>query len=68
MKSFTTSKNVLSNGSVLISFNQNYETETSIAGYGSVLLQKSPSDNLLHLVYMIKKTTVPERKYTSRRC
>ncbi|XP_037806852.1 uncharacterized protein LOC119600595 isoform X1 [Lucilia sericata] len=70
MTSFNTLKNVLSNGPVLSIFNQNYETEVhtdaSIDGYGAVLLQKSPDDNLLHPVYyMSKKTTEQERKYTS---
>ena len=41
-------------------------TDTSIDEYGVVLLQKSPDDNLLHpIYYMSRRTTDPERKYTS---
>lgn len=70
MTAFVKLKNILSSGPVLNLFNQNFETEVhtdaSMDGYGAVLLQKSPDDNQLHPVYyMSKKTTEPERKYTS---
>jgi len=41
-------------------------TDASIDGYGAVLIQRSPDDNLLHPVYyMSRKTKKEERNYTS---
>lgn len=70
VQSFNALKTSLSNSPVLKIYNQEYETEVhtdaSIDGYGAVLLQKSPDDDLLHPVYfMSKRTTELERKYTS---
>ncbi|XP_061390803.1 uncharacterized protein LOC133326139 [Musca vetustissima] len=63
-------KQCMTNEPVLHIFNEKFETEVhtdaSIDGYGAVLLQKSPDDNLLHPVYyMSRKTSDAERKYTS---
>lgn len=41
-------------------------TDASIDGYGAVLIQRSPDDNLLHLVYYMSRKTKPaERNYSS---
>lgn len=41
-------------------------TDASIDGYGAVMMQRSPDDNLLHPVYFMSKKTKPaERNYSS---
>ncbi|GFS73739.1 retrovirus-related Pol polyprotein from transposon 17.6 [Trichonephila clavipes] len=63
-------KYLLSQQPVLSIFNQNSPTEihtdASIDGLGAIILQKSIHDNQFHpVLYMSKKTSDHERKYTS---
>ncbi|XP_011059060.1 PREDICTED: uncharacterized protein LOC105148815 [Acromyrmex echinatior] len=63
-------RTILTQNPVLKIYYSRHETEvhtnTSIDGYGAVLLQRSDEDDLLHPVhFMSKKTKKEERNYTS---
>ncbi|CAK1578645.1 unnamed protein product [Parnassius mnemosyne] len=67
---FNKLKRILCSSPVLRIYDPELATElhtgASAEGYGTVLLQKSPTDNQMHPVYyMSKKTTFAERKYHS---
>ncbi|GBL78064.1 Retrovirus-related Pol polyprotein from transposon 297 [Araneus ventricosus] len=68
--SFNQLKLMLAEKPVLRIYNPNYETElhtdSSLEGYGAILMQKSPDDKNFHpTYYMSKKTTAAEKKYSS---
>ncbi|GFT56308.1 transposon Tf2-6 polyprotein [Trichonephila clavipes] len=68
--SFDELKRLLCQKPVLGIYRQNCETEihtdASMDGLAAVLLQRSPDDNSLHLIYYkSRKTSETERKYTS---
>lgn len=70
MEAFKELKTILCQSPVLGIYNPNLETElhtdASADGFGAVLLQRSPKDNLMHpIYYMSKKTSSAERKYHS---
>lgn len=63
-------KATLTQNPVLKMYHPQHETEihtdASIDGYGAVLMQRSPDDNLWHPVYfMNRKTKKEERNYSS---
>ncbi|GBM10006.1 Transposon Tf2-11 polyprotein [Araneus ventricosus] len=67
---FNQLKLMLAEKPVLRIYNPNYETElqtdASLEGYGTILMQKSPDDKNFHpTYYMSKKTTDAEKKYSS---
>lgn len=69
-QAFNALKTKLSETPVLKIYNKDHETElhtdASKDGYGAVLLQRLPDDNLWHPVYyMSRKTTPAERNYSS---
>ncbi|GBM35356.1 Retrovirus-related Pol polyprotein from transposon 297 [Araneus ventricosus] len=68
--SFNQLKLLLAEKPVLRIYNPNYETElhtdSSLEGYGAILMQKSTDDKNFHpAYYMSKKTTDTEKKYSS---
>lgn len=69
-RAFAELKRMLTQDSVLLIYNPNYETELHTDackdGYGAALMQKSPDDGRYHPVYYISRKSKPEeRNYSS---